>query len=150
VRKTKRTPWSALLAVLCTIDPGGDVLSPEAAFIHLKDLILARQYLQDVCCPGGSTLPLAVAKSILITERAFGSVIGSHLYSCRSGTGGLQSSMALSQWIYTAENLGHASWEHERDDAIVLVSWTWTAHLQDDYGYVLHHSQVSALWRGGQ
>jgi hypothetical protein len=57
-----------VLAVFRTIDPGGDVLSPEAVFIHPKDLILVCQYLQDVRCPGGSTSPLAVAKSILITS----------------------------------------------------------------------------------
>ena len=68
VSKTKRMLWSAVLAVFRTIDPGGDVLSLEAAFIHLKDLILVRQYLQDVRYPGGSTSPFAVAKSIIIAS----------------------------------------------------------------------------------
>jgi hypothetical protein len=85
-----------VLAVLCTIDPGRDVLLLEAVFIYSKDLTLVYQYLQDIYCLGSSTLPLAVAKSILITERTFGSAIGSYLYSCRSGTGRLQSSIALS------------------------------------------------------
>jgi hypothetical protein len=57
-----------VLAVFCTIDPGGDVLSPQAAFMQLKDLIPVRQYLQDVRCPGGYTSPFAVAKSILIAS----------------------------------------------------------------------------------
>jgi hypothetical protein len=79
---------------------GGDVLSPEAAFIHLKDLTLVRQYLQDVRCPGGSTSPLAVAKSIERTGHRV-SLVQLQIGNC---------GMALSQWICTAENLGHASW----------------------------------------
>lgn len=51
--------------MFCTIDPSRDVLLLEAAFIYFKDLILVRQYLQDIRCLGGSTLSLAVAKSIL-------------------------------------------------------------------------------------